>query len=44
MKWARYVAGMGEIKTTYNILVRRPEEKSPFGGSEYWGKIILKLI
>jgi hypothetical protein len=35
MKWAGYVADIGEIKTKYNILVRRPEEKSQFGKSEY---------
>jgi hypothetical protein len=35
---------MGEIKITYSILARRPKEKSPIGRSEYYGKIILKLI
>jgi hypothetical protein len=29
MRWEGYVANMGEMKNTYKILVRKPEEKRP---------------
>jgi hypothetical protein len=29
MRWAGYVARMGEVKGAYNILVRKPEGRRP---------------
>jgi hypothetical protein len=31
MKWAGYVAHMGEMRNGYNILVRKPKWKRPLG-------------
>jgi hypothetical protein len=31
MRWAGYVARMGEVKGAYNILVGRPEGRRPLG-------------
>jgi hypothetical protein len=31
MRWARHVAGMGEKRNEYRILVRKPEGKRPLG-------------
>jgi hypothetical protein len=31
MRWAGYVARMGEKRKVYKVLVRKPEEKSPLG-------------
>jgi len=31
MKWAGHVAGMGDMRNAYNILVGKPERKIPFG-------------
>jgi hypothetical protein len=31
MRWARYVARMGEVRVAYNILVGRPEGRRPLG-------------
>jgi hypothetical protein len=31
MRWARYVARMGEVRGAYNILVGRPEGRRPLG-------------
>jgi hypothetical protein len=31
MKWAGYVAGMGEKRREYRLLVRKPEGKIPIG-------------
>jgi hypothetical protein len=31
MRWAGYVARMGEERNAYRILVRKPEEKRPLG-------------
>jgi hypothetical protein len=28
MRWARHVARMGEVRSAYNILVRRPEGRN----------------
>jgi hypothetical protein len=35
MKWAVYVAHMGEKINAYTILVRKPEGKRPLGRSRY---------
>jgi hypothetical protein len=32
VRWARFVALMGEIKNAYRILVGKPEGKRPLGG------------
>jgi hypothetical protein len=39
-----HVARMGEMRNAYNILVGKPEGKSPFGRSRRDRKIILKWI
>jgi hypothetical protein len=31
MRWAGHVAGMGETRNAYRILVGKPEEKRPLG-------------
>jgi hypothetical protein len=31
MRWVAYVAGMGEMRNAYTILVRNPEKKRLFG-------------
>jgi hypothetical protein len=31
MKWAGHVAGMGEMRNAYRILVGKPEKKRPLG-------------
>jgi hypothetical protein len=31
IRWTEYVAGMGEMRSTCNILVGKLEEKSPLG-------------
>jgi hypothetical protein len=31
MRWAEYVALLGERRSAYRILVRKPEEKTPLG-------------
>jgi hypothetical protein len=31
MRWAVYVARMGELRNTYRILVGKPERKRPLG-------------
>jgi hypothetical protein len=31
MRWAGHVASMGEVRDAYNILVGRPEGKTPLG-------------
>jgi hypothetical protein len=31
MRWSGHVAGMGDISNEYNILVGKPEGKSPLG-------------
>jgi hypothetical protein len=31
MRWAGHVARMGEVKSVYGVLVRRPEGKRPLG-------------
>jgi hypothetical protein len=33
MKWAGHVAGMGEKRNVYRLLVGKPEGKSPLGRS-----------
>jgi hypothetical protein len=30
MRWARHVAGMGEMRVVYRVLVGKPERKRPF--------------
>jgi hypothetical protein len=31
IRWAEHVAGIGEIRNAYNILVGKPEGKRPLG-------------
>jgi hypothetical protein len=31
MKWVGKVAGMGEMRHVYDILIEKPEEKRPLG-------------
>jgi len=33
MRWARHVKRMGEMRNAYEILVREPEVKRPYGTS-----------
>jgi len=38
MRWVGYVAGMGEMRNAYTILVRNPEKKRLFGRHRHrWG-------
>jgi hypothetical protein len=31
MKWAGHVAHMGDVRNAYEVLIRKPESKRPFG-------------
>jgi hypothetical protein len=44
MKWGGHIAGMGEKRAVYRVLVRRPEGRSPFGRPNIDGMIILRWI
>jgi hypothetical protein len=44
MRWAGYVARMGETRNVYRILVGKPEYKRPLGRPRLGGWIILKWI
>jgi len=35
MRWDGHVVHMGEMGSTYKILVRKPAEKRPFGGPRH---------
>jgi len=41
MRWAGYVAHMGEMRTTHKILVRQPQKKISLGRPGHtWRKIL----
>jgi hypothetical protein len=44
MRWAGYVAHLGEKRGAYRILVGRPEGRRPLGRPRHNGRIILKWI
>lgn len=45
IRYAQHEGYMGELGSTYKILVREPEKKrNNFGGQDIHGRIILKLI
>jgi hypothetical protein len=46
MRWARHVAGMGEKRNVYRLLVGKPEEKKPLGipRRRWIGNIKMDLI
>jgi hypothetical protein len=41
MRWVGYVAGMGEKRNTYRILVEKPERKRPL---DIGGSVVLEGI
>jgi hypothetical protein len=43
MRWAGYVARMGEVRGAYNILVGRPEAGRPLGRSRRRWKDNIKM-
>jgi hypothetical protein len=46
MKWAGHVAGMGEKRNAYRLLVGKPEGKSPLGrwdGVMWTGLVWLRI-
>jgi hypothetical protein len=44
MRWAGYVAGMGQKRHTYRLLVGKPEGKSHYEDQDIGGWIILGWI
>jgi hypothetical protein len=44
MRWAGYVACMGEVRGVYNILVGRPEGRRPVGRLGVDGSTTLRWI
>ncbi|KAJ4444005.1 hypothetical protein ANN_05794 [Periplaneta americana] len=44
LRWASYVARIGESRNAYRVLVWRPEGKRPLGDRDVDGRIILKWI
>ena len=44
MRWAGHVARMVDRRSSYRILVRKPEVKKPLGRPRLSGRIILKWI
>jgi hypothetical protein len=44
MRWAGYVARMGEKRNPYRILLGKPEGKRPLGRQDVGGWIILRWI
>jgi hypothetical protein len=42
MRWAEHVARMGEMRSAYEVLVRRPEGKNHSEDLSADGRIILK--
>jgi len=44
MGWKRHVARMGERRSSYRVLVGKPERKRPFGRPRRGWGIILKWI
>jgi hypothetical protein len=44
MRWAGYVARIGEGRGIYRVLVRRPDGKRPLGRSRRRGWITLRWI
>jgi hypothetical protein len=44
MRWARYMAHMGEGRDVYIVLVGKPEGKRPFGRLGADGRITLRWI
>jgi hypothetical protein len=43
MKWALHVSRMREVRIVYNILVREPERKRPFGRQKSKDNIKMKV-
>jgi hypothetical protein len=44
MRWAGHVAGMGEMRNAYSILIGGPEGKIPLARHKYrWTDIIMDL-
>jgi hypothetical protein len=43
MKWEEHVAGMGEMKNAYKILVGQPKEKDPLGRTRCVWKVEIKM-
>jgi hypothetical protein len=44
MRWARYIACVGEKSNSYRILVGKPEGNRPLGRQDIGGWIIVKWI
>jgi hypothetical protein len=44
MRWAGYVARMGEVRDAYNILIGRPEGRKPLGRLGLDGRTTLRWI
>jgi len=44
MRWARYVARIGEKRGVYSVLVGKSEGKNHFGDPGVDGRIILRRI
>jgi hypothetical protein len=44
MRWAGHVAGKGDSRCAYRVLVGRPEGRRPLGKLRVSGRIVLKWI
>jgi len=44
VRWARYIALIGEMSGTYRVLVGKPEKRNHLEDSEVDGNVILKWI
>jgi hypothetical protein len=44
MRWARYVARLGEARGVYRVLVGKPEERDHWRDPDVDGRIILRWI
>jgi len=43
MKWVGYVAGMGERRSAYNVLIGKPERKKPRGRPKRKWENVIKM-
>jgi hypothetical protein len=44
MRWAGHVISMWNMRNAYNILVGKPEGKSPLGRSGHWYNYYINMV